>query len=266
MARIEWDKPGDRRFEVGVSKGVLYPRKGAGVAWNGLTEVTHDPSSESPKETYLDGVKYENRVLPKDFSAVINAFTYPDEFANIIGDQNSGSGLYYGQQNPIEFGLSYQTLIGDDLSGMALGYKIHLIYNATAVTNNETSASVSDDPSPTDFAWNISTRGVVISGRKPTAELVISSIEADPEKLSHLENILYGTLSGRPRLPDLWEVTQLFDDWPYLQINPNHAVGVNQLSFHGYHDLRGDVSYGIYTMPEETRLTPSRINGIYYLE
>lgn len=265
MSRIEWDKTGGRFYEAGVDRGVLYPETGPGVAWNGLISVNQTPSGGESNPLYLDGLKYENLLGASEFEATLEAYTYPNEFATIMGDETSGSGLYFGQQPGVEFGLAYRTMIGNDAEGSDAGYKIHLIYNALATPSSDSHQTIADTVSPSKFTWTISTRGVVISGRRPTAELIIDSRNAPSSKLNALMDILYGTVSSRPRLPSLEEVVDLFDDWPFLEIIENTITGYNSLKYKSKKDLQGNNRTGLYAITKESRLTP-KSPGLYSLE
>lgn len=264
MAEIKWDQSGDRIFEVGVDRGVLYPPKKSGVAWNGLLRVSQGIDGGSPEPYYIDGMKFRNETTPEEYVGSIEAFTYPEEFSELNGDLSSGHGLYYGQQRRDEFGLSYRTLIGNDVSGDKHAYKIHLIYNVKVAPSDEEYASIGSTVEPMNFSWAISTRPEVVSGRRPTAELVIDSRKTTPELLGRLEGILYGTRNASPKLPSVWDVVEMFDDWPEMQIN-RKPDGLNPLSYRGYKDLKGNNLVGLYKKPEDSRLKPSNIPGLYII-
>lgn len=262
MAKIQWDKPGERLFEVGVDRGVLYPRGSYGVPWNGLVSVAQTGDGGSSYPYYIDGYKFYNDSTPEEFSGTIEAYTYPKEFATLNGDHTNGSGLYYGQQDREEFDLSYRTGVGSDTE-QHLGYKIHLLYNVLAGPSSETYSTVSNSTDPMNFSWGITTRGVRVSGVRPTAELVIDTTVADPEKVSLLEDILYGKPGYGPKMPTQTQVIELFDDWPYLELTIDRVTGINPLSYDGYKDLKGDVSYGIFEIPQDTRLSQDGVSGFY---
>lgn len=262
MAKVQWDSLGERFYEVGVDRGVLYPNDSAGVAWNGLISVNQTPSGGEAKPLYLDGLKYENRSAAEDFSGSIEAFTYPDEFSTIMGDETSGSGLHFGQQPHREFGLSYRTMIGDD-TGVRRHYKIHLLYNALATFTTESYSTLGNPADPSNLSWTITTRGVIVAGRKPTAELIVDTRDAAPERINTLERILYGESGVNPRMPELWEVVDIFDDWPRIQINRRKLTGLNPLSYKGLHDLKGNNRRGLYLADKNTRLKPTTVPGLY---
>lgn len=196
MSKLVWDKTGERFYETGVSKGVLYPLQDdggytKGVAWNGLTAVNESPSGAEPTPLYADNIKYLNLMSAEEFGATIEAYTYPDEFAACNGESELAAGVNVGQQKRAIFGLSYQTKIGNDVDN-DLGYKIHLIYGALASPSEKAYSTVNDSPEAITFSWTISTTPVEVTGLKPTATLVIDSTKVAPEKLAELEKALYG--------------------------------------------------------------------------
>ena len=214
MSKLVWDKTGERYYETGVKNGVLYPIQpngtySKGVAWNGLTAVTESPSGAENTPLYADDIKYLNLVSAEEFGATVEAYTYPDEFAECDGSASIANGVMIGQQARKIFGMSYKTTVGNDVDGNSHGYKLHLIYGATASPSEKAYATINDSPEAITFSWEIATTPVNVTGFKPTASLVIDSIKADPVKLASLEEILYGkdpTNEGAsdgvdPRLP-----------------------------------------------------------------
>lgn len=208
MAKLVWDKTGDRLYETGVKNGVLYiPTSGIyskGVAWNGLTAVTESPSGAEATALYADDTKYLSLMSTEEFGATIEAYTYPDEFAACDGSAELADGVTIGQQKRSAFGLCYKTTIGNDTDGNDHGYKLHIIYGALAKPSERAYASINDSPEAVTFSWEITTTPVNVTGAKPTASLVIDSTKADPSKLSALEDILYGKdgePGNEPRLP-----------------------------------------------------------------
>ena len=203
MAKLLWDQTGERFYETGVSKGVLYPLQDdgytMGVAWNGLTAVNESPSGAEPTPLYADNIKYLNLMSAEEFGATIEAYTYPDEFAACNGESELAAGVNVGQQKRSIFGLSYQTKIGNDVDN-ELGYKIHLIYGALASPSEKAYSTVNDSPEAITFSWTISTTPVEVTGLKPTATLVIDSTKVASEKLVELEKALYGDESTEPKL------------------------------------------------------------------
>lgn len=204
MSKLKWDQTGERLYETGVSKGVLYPVSdgtyGNGVAWNGLTAVNENPSGAEATPLYADNIKYLNLMSAEQFGATIEAYMYPDEFAACNGEAALGTGVSIGQQARSLFGLSYQTKIGSDTDSEK-GYKIHLIYGALAAPSEKAYSTVNDSPEAITFSWEISTTPVEVTGFKPTASLVIDSTKVDSDKLEALEALLYGTNSENASLP-----------------------------------------------------------------
>lgn len=202
--KLEWDKTGERMYETGVSKGVLYPlSEGAynkGVAWNGLTAVTESPSGAEATPLYADNIKYLNLMSTEEFGATVEAYTYPDEFAACNGEASLAEGVTIGQQKRTTFGMAYQTKVGNDLDPEA-GYKIHLIYGALAAPSEKAYATVNDSPEAITFSWELTTTPVEVTGFKPTASLVIDSTKVEASKLAALEAVLYGSESEEARLP-----------------------------------------------------------------
>ena len=208
MAKLVWDKTGDRLYETGVKNGVLYiPTSGVyskGVAWNDLTAVTESPSGAEATALYADDTKYLSLMSTEEFGATIEAYTYPDEFAACDGSAELADGVMIGQQKRSTFGLCYKTTIGNDTEGNDHGYKLHIIYGAMAKPSERAYASINDSPEAITFSWEITTTPVNVTGAKPTASLVIDSTKADPSKLAALEDILYGKdgePANEPRLP-----------------------------------------------------------------
>ena len=208
MAKLVWDKTGDRLYETGVKNGVLYiPTAGVyskGVAWNGLTAVTESPSGAEATALYANDTKYLSLMSTEEFGATIEAYTYPDEFAACDGSAELADGVMIGQQKRSTFGLCYKTTIGNDTEGNDHGYKLHIIYGAQAAPSEKAYATINDSPEAITFSWEITTTPVNVTGAKPTASLVIDSTKADPSKLAALEDILYGKdgdSATEPRLP-----------------------------------------------------------------
>jgi len=204
MSKLVWDKIGERFYETGVKKGVLYPQGPGGtypkgVAWNGLISVTESPSGAEPTPIYADNIKYLNLMSAEEFGATIEAYTYPDEFAQCDGSAEVATGVMIGQQSRKPFGLSYVTTLGNDVDGNDYGYKLHIIYGALAAPSEKGYSTINDSPEAITFSWEITTTPVEVTGYKPTACVTIDSTKVDPAKLAALEEILYGK---DPTTPD----------------------------------------------------------------
>lgn len=214
--KIVWDKTGERFYETGNKKGVLYPMKdgayGAGVAWNGLINVNHSPSGAEATPLYADDIKYLNLMSAEEFAYSIEAYTYPDEWASCDGSASLAAGITIGQQTRTPFGFSHVTTLGNDAKGNDYGYKIHLIYNGLASPSEKAYATVNDSPEAITFSWEVTTTPVEVAGFKPTAILTIDSTKVAADKLAALEAILYGNEENEPRLPLPNEVAELFKD------------------------------------------------------
>ena len=213
--KLVWDKTGEHYYETGVKNGVLYPMSASGtypkgVAWNGLTAITESPSGAEATALYADDIKYLNLMSNEEFGATVEAYTYPDEFAECDGSASLTEGVYIGQQARKTFGLCYRTTLGNDSKGNDYGYKLHIIYGAMASPSEKAYSTINDSPDAITFSWELSTTPVAVANFKPTASLTIDSTKVDPEKLATLEEILYGkdgtgedhsTGAVDPRLP-----------------------------------------------------------------
>lgn len=206
MSKLVWDQTGERFYETGVKQGVLYPRATGGtypkgVAWNGLTAVTESPSGAEATPIYADDIKYLNLVSAEEFGVTIEAYTYPDEFAQCDGSAEIAAGVMIGQQSRKTFGLSYKTALGNDTDGDDYGYKLHIIYGALAAPSEKGYATKNDSPEAITFSWEVTTTPVSVTGFKPTASITIDSTKVEATKLTALEAILYGGTDTEPRLP-----------------------------------------------------------------
>ena len=213
MTKLNWDVQGERYYETGVSKGVLYTFKegkySKGVAWNGLTAVTESPSGAEPTPLYADNIKYLNLLSNEEFAATVEAYTYPDEFAECDGSAELATGVSVGQQKRIPFGMSYVTKLGNDTDGQDYGYKIHLIYGALAKPSQKNYATINDNPEAITFSWELSTTPVAVPNLKPTACITIDSTKVGSDKLKKIEDKLYGTESEEATLPTPTELAAL---------------------------------------------------------
>lgn len=205
MAKLVWDEIGERLYETGVSHGVVYPQvSGAypkGAAWSGLTAVNEAPEGAEPNAMYADNIKYLNILSAEDFKATIEAYMYPDEFKECIGEKEMVEGVSVGQQVHKPFGFSYQTLVGNDTENTAHGYKIHLVYGCLAAPSSVDRQSVNDSPEAATFSWEVSTTPVAVNGFEPTATLILDSIKLGTKKMAAIEKVLYGDASTEARLP-----------------------------------------------------------------
>ena len=206
MSKLVWDQTGERTYETGVKQGVLYPQAAGGtypkgVAWNGLTAVTESPSGAEATALYADDIKYLNLMSVEEFGATVEAYTYPDEFAECDGSAEIATGVMIGQQKRKAFGMCYRTSLGNDVDGNDYGYKLHIIYGAMAAPSEKAYATINDSPEAITFSWELTTTPVSVTGFKPTASITIDSTKVDAEKLKALEAVLYGSEDSEARLP-----------------------------------------------------------------
>lgn len=218
MAALVWDATGSRYYELGVDHGVLYPMLGTGkystgVAWNGLINVTESPDGAEPNDLYADNIKYATLRSAETFGATIEAYTYPEEFYACDGTATPSKGVYVGQQSRAGFGFAYRTKIGNDTNTEDDdGYKLHLIYNATASPSERQYSTINENPDAITFSWEVTTTPVNVTGYKPTACITIDSLKADATKLAALEAKLYGDDTNEPTLPTPDEVLEMFKE------------------------------------------------------
>jgi len=246
MTELTWDLVGERRYETGVDRGVLYlPDAGGayveGHAWNGLTTVTESPSGADSNPQYADNIKYLNLLSAEQFGGTIEAFTYPDAFGQCDGTAEPQPGVAIGQQGRRQFGLAYRTKVGNDIDGTDHGYKIHLVYGALATPSDKAYGTINDSPAAIAFSWDISTTPVAVAGYKPTALLTVDSTKVTAAKLAQLEAILYGTVADDPRLPLPDEVITLVGTGV---TNVDMNLAANQPTF--------DNATGVVTLPAVT--------------
>ena len=238
MPKIVWDAAGEKKYEVGVDRGVLYQEVAgtfvSGVAWNGLIEVEGESEGEDATPLYTGDVKADNLAGYDEYSGTITAYTYPDEFESCIGSTQAVPGIFAQQQRKTRFGLCYRTLIGNDSQGQEHGYKLHLIYNAEITGNSITRNTINDSTEAVEFAWDFSTIPMVVDDYNPYSEIIIDSTKFNSEFMTELENILYGTEEEAPRLPELEELIELFyveepipPEWigyPYERLYPSNDL------------------------------------------
>ena len=206
MSRLTWDNTGEPLFETGVKNGVLYPiqtggKYTKGVAWNGLISVTESPSGAEATALYADDIKYVNLLSNEEFGATIEAYTYPDEFAECDGSGTLAEGVLLGQQKRKVFGLCYRTTIGNDVDGNDHGYKLHLVYGCLAAPSEKAYSTINDNPDAITFSWEVTTTPVNVTGFKPTSQITIDSTKVAKEKLTAIEALLYGSEEKEPSLP-----------------------------------------------------------------
>lgn len=254
MTALTWDQVGERLYETGVDRGVLYIPDASGVydtgvAWNGLVTVTESPSGAEASPQYADNVKYLNLISAEEFGATIEAFTYPEEFGQCDGTAAPAPGVLLGQQGRKTFGLAYRTLVGNDLEGTDFAYKLHLIYGALAAPSEKAYATINDSPEAITFSWEVTTTPISVASYKPTSQMVIDSSTVDSADLTALEAILYGSVGVDPRLPLPAEVISLF------------AGAVTAVNLTGANAPTYNAGTHIVTLPSVTGVT-WRINGV----
>lgn len=214
MSKAVWDQIGERYFETGCEKGMVYPAVSGtypkGTAWSGLTNVTESPSGAEPTALYADNIKYLNLISNEDFGASVEAYTYPDEFSECLGEAEIATGVKISQQKRTAFGMSYVTKLGNDTDGVDYGYKLHLVYGCLAAPTEKAYGTINESPEATTFSWEISTTPVEVPGFKPTAHIEIDSTKCVASELKDLEDILYGTADKDPRLPLPTELITIF--------------------------------------------------------
>lgn len=217
MTQLNWGTVGERFYEAGTDRGVLYLPGVNGVSWNGLTAVKEAPSGGDPQPLYIDGFKYSNLSGAEEFEATIEAFSSPREFGVCDGTASLSNGLFITQQPRKQFGLSYRTRLGNDIAGLDHGYKIHLVYNALAAPSARDNATMSDSTTPLGLSWKITTMPPPLAFFKPSAHFVVDSTLTPSDILEELESILYGTDATTPRLITPAEIVKLFE--PFVPFN-----------------------------------------------
>ena len=207
MSKLVWHGTGEREIEAGVSEVALFPM-GAngyedGVAWNGVTAINENPSGADITDLYADNIKYASLRAAEKFGFTIEAYTYPDEWAECDGSKEAATGVFLGQQTRKAFGLVYKTQIGDEVHpGMDKGYKLHIIYNSTAAPSGRSYTTINDNPDAISFSWEADSTPVAVTNHKATSEITIDSTKADSAKLNTLLGIIYGGDSSDPTMPD----------------------------------------------------------------
>lgn len=240
MARLIWGKVGERRYEAGVDRGVLFVND-VGVAWNGLTSVNETPTGADVRSYYVDGVKYAQRSTLEEFEATIEAYTYPEEFALCDGTKSLGNGLFVSQQRRKQFGFSYRTMLGNDVENLDHGYKLHIVYNALARPTNRNYQSLNAGMSPMNFSWKITTKPPRLDF-VPTAHFIIDSRSTPDGLLSQIEDILYGNDQQNPRLPSAAELAFLFTSYLVTDYDAGDPDDVVYYTFDGGAPTQGAIT------------------------
>lgn len=303
MTTLVWDKPGQRLYEGGVDRGVLYLSTDLGIAWSGLTSVEEDLEDTTSEPVFFDGTKVMDVPILGDYAATLHAFTYPDEFLEYEGIVPTGEGLYVDAQNPKQFGFCYRTRVGNDTEGPDLGYKIHIVYNVIAVADTKSYTTQTPGSGAMDFAWKLTAVPENVSGFRPTAHVILDSRFLPAEILETIEDILYGTDSsegaavydggppedvprslidggqvwdegielpgttlnaGDPRLPPISELIFIATVFGPKLVVPNSATGLAFLT-PGDGDLTPTNVLGVYSALPDSRLVPSPYEGLYQL-
>ena len=269
MTRLVWDQVDDRLYKAGIDHGVLYLPNDQGeyddgVAWNGLTSIDESFGDDTTSPYYYDGVKYLDSYDIGDFQAKLSAFTYPDEFLEFEGMEALGNGLYVDDQPGKLFGLTYRTLIGSMQAGLAEGYRIHLVYNLTAVPGTLTFQNGSNPSEPLNFDWDIYSIPEKASPYRPTGHIILDSRLMNDDVLASLEDIIYGTEGTKPRLPSLEDLLDFVYYWGPKFIMHKPLTGLSPL-VPGSGDLTPAKVDGIYSALPTTRLVETALDGLYIL-
>jgi hypothetical protein len=281
MTRIQWDQTGKRKFETGVDHGVLFERDQAGeystgVEWNGLTAVTESPSGAESNPQYADNIKYLNLISAEQFAATIEAFTYPDEFDKYDGNPSPIPGVSVGQQTRRPFGFCYRTKVGNDVEGADFGYKIHLVYGATAAPSEKAHNTINDSPEAINFSWEISTDPVFVGTidsveYNPTATITLDSTKLSPAKMTEIEDILYGDETNDPSMPLPRDVILMLTTTTTLAtpVEPAFNSGTNTITIPATTGVRytiggEDVPAGPVVITEDTLVVAYPAEGYHF--
>lgn len=277
MVALSWDQVGERRYETGVDRGVLYLPDNAGVyangyAWSGLVSVTESPTGAEATPQYADNIKYLNLISAEEFGATIEAFTYPDEFGQCDGTASPHPGVSVGQQTRKVFGLSYRTRVGNDTDQTDHGYKLHLVYGALAAPSEKAYTTINDSPEAITFSWEVSTTPVLVTGMKPTSTMTIDSTKVDPDSLAALESLLYGTVGTDPSLPLPDEVIALFagDVTEVTPTAPTYNSSTDVITIPSVtgviYKIDGEVVTGSVAITQTTMVTASPAPGYVFAQ
>ena len=216
MAKLVWDQVGEKLWETGVDRTVLFPMNTSGtyengVAWSGITAINESPSGAEPTKIYADNIVYGVLMSPEEDSLTIEAFTYPDEYSACIGEKELGTGVTIKQQNHAHFGLAYRTMIGNDTEGTNHGYKLHIFYDCVSGASEDSNSTINDSPEQKTWSWSVTTLPVPVEGFQPTASVVIDSTKVAAAKLTQIEELLYGTAQKESSLPSPAEIKAILD-------------------------------------------------------
>ena len=216
MAKLVWDQVGEKFWETGVDRTVLFPMTSAGgydkgAAWSGVTAINESPSGAEPTKIYADNIVYGVVMSPEEDALTIEAFTYPDEYAECIGEASLGEGVTIKQQNHKHFGLAYRSMIGNDTEGTNHGYKIHIFYDCVSGSSEDSNSTINDSPEQKTFSWSVTTLPVSVKDFQPTSSIVIDSTKVAKEKLTQIEELLYGSETKESSLPSPSEIKAILD-------------------------------------------------------
>lgn len=216
MAKLVWDQVGEKLWETGVDRTVLFPMNASGgynkgVAWSGITAINESPSGAEPTKIYADNIVYGVVMSPEEDALTIEAFTYPDEYAECIGEAELGEGVMIKQQTHKHFGLAYRTMIGNDTEGTNHGYKIHIFYDCVSGASEDSNSTINDSPEQKTFSWSVTTLPVSVDGFQPTASIVIDSTKVTKAKRDQIEELLYGAASKESELPSPSKIKEILD-------------------------------------------------------
>lgn len=265
MTKLLWGQVGGRRFEAGVDQAALYLTSGEVIPWTGLISIEENFGDSTTNPIYYDGIKTGDTQVPGDFSATLKVMSYPKALLNLVGVKEIDTGLFVDCQQPKPFNLCYRSLVGNDLNGLEHGYKLHLLYNLTAITDNLTYATLSNETKPVEIG--ISLYGVPdkAPGYRPTAHVILDSTLMAPDIFESLETILYGDDTNDPRFPTIDELVQFVLFFQPKLIIPNQITGYSEL-VDGYGDITQTNVQGIYFGLPSNRLVPADVYGYYWLE
>lgn len=255
MSVLTWDTVGARVYETGLDRGVLYLSDGSAVPWNGLTSID-EKFDKDVESVYYDGTKITDLVSLGDFSATLKAITYPDEFVELDGYGFLRQGMYVGNQLPQTFSLSYRTQIGNDVDGNAAGYKIHIVYNLTAIPNDRSYNTISDDVGVVEFEWDISSVPQDVPGFRPTAHIIFNTLDLEPDLLTYIEEKLYGSEHIDASLMSISDLVSFMYTWALMEIIDNGDGTWTAIT-----DNEADISYNV---SDNTLFTITNANATYF--